>query len=201
VSADEQQVQRIAEDIVVGHARHRRRARWAVGAGAGIAVAAAVPLAIVLYRPVTAGRPITMREQGTRQSTHIAQSASIAPRYATPAMTTDDADIYAAVLRDWQPFGALRVFQRVCNSEGVCSAGAETADLRRQLIMLLGARLHFLAHEPGAIQLQGVRVRGNVASVRIEDGCGPMCLSGERVQLARAGASWRLSGDAVRWIS
>jgi hypothetical protein len=195
MSADKQHVQRIAEDIVVGHARHRRRTRWAVVAGAAMAVAAAVPLAIVLDRPVTDGRPVAIREDATRLP------RSTVPKYTPQSAGADDARIYAAVLRDRPGAGAMPVYQRVCNSDGVCSAGAATAGLRQELTQLLGARLHFVAQPVGAIHLQAVHVHQNSATVEIEEDCGRMCLFGERVHLTRAGPDWRLTGDVEQWIS
>jgi hypothetical protein len=195
MSADEQQVQRIAEDIVVGHARHRRRTRWAVIAGAAMAVAAAVPLAIVLDRPATDGRPVAMREHATPPP------PPIVPKYTSQAAGADDARIYAAVLRARPGAGVMPVYQRVCNSDGVCSAGPATAGLRQELTQLLGARLHFVAHAVGAIHLEAVHVHRNSASVQIEEDCGRMCLFGERVHLTRAGPDWRLTGEVEQWIS
>ena len=195
MSADEQQAQRIAEDIVVGHARHRRRARWAVIAGAAIAVAAAVPLAIVLHRPATDGRPVAIGEHTTKRP------PATVPKYNSQSTGADDARIYAAVLRDWPGTGTMPVYQRVCNSGGVCSAGAATAGLRQELTQLLGARLRFVAHAVGAIHLEAVHVHRNSASAQIEEDCGRMCLFGERVHLIRAGSDWRLTGDVEQWIS
>ncbi len=195
MSADEQQVQRIAEDIVVGHARHRRRTRWAVVAGAAIAVTAAVPLAVVLRRPVTDGRPVSLPERASTAPSRVA------PLNTAAAPVADDARIYAAVLRDWRPSGALRIYQRVCNSDGVCSAGPATAGLRHELGELLDARARFVPHPMGAVALQAVHIHGASASARVEENCGPMCVSGERAHLTRVGSDWQLTGGAVHWIS
>jgi hypothetical protein len=198
MSADNQEVQRIAEEIVVGHARHRRRTRWAVVAGAAVAVAAVVPLAIVLHRPATDGRPVAMRDHPTPLP------PPTVPIYTPQSSAADDARIYAAVLRDWHgasASGAMPVYRRVCNSDGVCSAGVATAGLRQELTQQLGPRLHFVGQAVGSIHLQVVHVHGNSASAQIEEDCGRMCLFGERVHLTRAGPDWRLTGDAEQWIS
>jgi hypothetical protein len=190
MGADERRMQSIADEIVAGSARHQRRARWAVGAGVLIAVLVTAAALLVSLR----GRDGDNRP--------LAADGSRAPS-AHPAggQLSDDAQVYAATLQHLRRSGAIVVYRRVCDSKGVCSAGSATARLRAELRELVGARLRYVGHSLDATTLQSILLDGTRAQVEISNDCGRMCLSGERVRLAKISGTWRFTGDLTQWIS
>lgn len=190
---DDQRLRRMTEDIVVGHARHRVRTRWAVVAGVLLAVGVAVPASVVLTR-----------------GSGSAASSTVAAGRAAPSLrpgvsqtrVSDAAAVYAATLMDRWPSGpVIRVYDRVCDADGVCAAGARTQRLRDDLVVLFGSRIRFQSGPVGAVALQRVSVDGDRATARLEENCGRMCVSGEQVRLSRVDGRWRVVGPRHEWIS
>lgn len=204
-ASDRLRARRIADGIVVSHARYRRRVRWALAAGASLAVAAAVPAVVVLAHGavgrsaggsasdlhVTASAPVPATGRPPRR--HTRSPSPPAPvSNTTERMDAPDvaALVYTVTLRGWQPRGPIRIL-----------AASAPQRLRAGLRATLGRRVRFVAAPAGATMLQGVLVDGSRATAQVQDNCGPLCVRGERVYLVRRRGGWQLTGRTRSWSS
>jgi hypothetical protein len=217
-SADERELRRMADDIVGAQARHRRRTRWAVLAGAAVALAVAVPVVVVVSHPVTAGHPVA----ADRRKTMVPPSP---PSRLTPTgkrqTVSDEARIYAAVIGGGRS-GADRkskpiyVMDRFCTGlmdlhsagRGPCRPGPIPIEMQRQIRSISGAAVRFTASAPQpslaapVVTIGTATIDGDRAQVTVDMECGPLCGQGETSILTRYGDEWRVTGSTgPAWIS
>lgn len=194
--ADQRLVQRMTDDIVGAQARHRRRTRWAIGAGIVVALAVAAPLAVVLNRPAAGGHPAAAPNLDASTSGAHHPMAPASGRSPSP-----QAEVYAAALRSWHGATAWNVYRSVCDIGGTCSAGRPTQALRDDLTALLGPALRFTDTAEYSISLQRVSVTGDHALAQLQQGCGPRCFEGQRAHYRRTPSGWREFGTTAGWIT
>jgi hypothetical protein len=217
---DDRQLRRIADDIVGAQARHSRRVRWALVSGAVLAVAVAVPLAVVVRHPQTAGHPVAADQ--------VASLAPKAPRSSGRSAAgqssgaSDAARVYAVVIGGPRTAASGRtsatpiyVPNEFCTglmdlhgSRGPGAPGPIPADLQAQIRGIVGPRLHFVASPPQpsydarVVTIGTATIDGDRAQVAVDMECGPLCGPGETTILTRSGDQWRATGSTgPGWIS
>lgn len=137
---------------------------------------------------------------------------------AAPAGTR--AAIYAAVLSGGSAARPLRrpvwVRSAVCAavpagpSAADCAGAPIPAEVRRQVVAILGTNVQFAADPPApsgpgdapVFQFGRLTLRGDAARVGVETRCGPRCGEGETLRLQFVDAAWRVVGTAgTEWVS
>jgi hypothetical protein len=212
-SGDQQQLQRMTEDILGAQARHRRRTRWAVAAGVAVTIAVAVPVAIVMSHPVTNGHPIAAHQQ--------TPTPTSSPRTAggQPSSLSDEAQIYAVVIggRPSADETRRRIYVRdefctglmdLSGSRGACRPGPIPMETQRQIRRIVGPSVHFTSAPPrpsldGPVMTIGTAaIDGDRAEVIVDMQCGPLCGQGATSVLTRRNGAWRVTGaTGPGWIS
>lgn len=189
----------IADDVMAS-ARRRHR-RWVA---TGAACVAMLALAIALPVAFGAGTPAAVSGSGAAR-----------PPAGGPS---DRAKIYAVVIagRSTGPIRGrpVNVLDHVC--AGVpdepttdCTGAPIPVSVQREVVAVLGRRVHFVADarwptdrdQPRVVGFGELIVDGDRATVGAESMCGPLCGTGETLQLTKRAGTWAVTGSIGHWIS